>query len=89
MEFYGFGEGWLPEGFANQYMALSGLFVALDGINEKGFAMADLMAGDTVTTHQRTDNPDLTTTMAIRYLLNNAANVDEALELLAGIDMHS
>ena len=89
VEFYGFGEGWLPEGFANQYMALSGLFVALDGINEKGFAMADLMAGDTVTTHQRTDNPDLTTTMAIRYLLNNAANVDEALELLAGIDMHS
>ncbi|MBQ4231176.1 MAG: hypothetical protein II671_06460, partial [Salinivirgaceae bacterium] len=25
---FGFGDGWLPEGFANQYMALSCLFVA-------------------------------------------------------------
>ena len=47
------------------------------------------MAGDTIETHQRTEKPDLTTTGAIRYLLNNAANVDEALELLNGIDMHS
>ena len=89
VEFYGFGEDYKPEGFANQYMALTGLFVALDGINEKGFAMADLMAGDSVVTNQRTSKPDLTTTGAIRYLLNNAANVGEALELLKGIDMHS
>lgn len=89
VEYFGFGEDYLPEGFANQYMALSSLFVALDGINEKGFAMADLMAGDEVETHQRTSKPDLTTTMAIRYLLNNAANVDEALKLLNSIDMHS
>ena len=89
VEFYAFGEDYKPEGFANQYLALTGLFVALDGINEKGFAMADLMAGDTIVTHQRTQKPDLTTTGAIRYLLNNAANVDEALDLLKGIDMHS
>lgn len=89
VEFYGFGKDWLPEGFANQYMALSGLFFALDGINEKGFAIADLMAGDNVETHQRTGKPALTTSTAIRYLLNNAANVEEALELLKGIDMHS
>lgn len=88
-EFYGFGEGYLPEGFANQYMALSGLFFALDGINEKGFAIADLMAGDDVETHQRTGKPALTTSAALRYLLNKAANVDEALQLLRGIDMHS
>ena len=37
--FLGFGEGWLPEGFKNQYMALSVLFFALDGINEKGLAV--------------------------------------------------
>ena len=78
-----------PEGFTNQYLALAGLFCALDGINEKGLAMADLMAGDEVETHQRTDKPDLTTSAAIRYCLNKAANIDEALELLRGIDMHS
>ena len=89
VKFFGFGEDYKPEGFANQYMALSCLFFALDGINEKGLAIADLMAGDTTQTHQRTSKPDLTTTAAISYLLKNAANVDEALELLRGIDMHS
>jgi len=89
VEFYGFGEDYKPEGFMNQYLALTGLFVALDGINEKGFAIADLMAGDSIQTHQRTSKPDLTTTAAISYLLKNAANVDEALDLLRGIDMHS
>ena len=86
---YGFGEGYLPEGFQRQYMALSGLFVALDGINEKGFAIADLVAGDNAETHQNTGKPALTTTAALAYLLKRAANVDEAVELLKGIDMHS
>ena len=70
-------------------MCLTGLFVALDGINEKGLAIADLMAGDSIETHQRTSKPDLTTTGAICYLLKNAANVSEAIDLLKGIDMHS
>ena len=89
VEFFGFGNDWLPEGFVNQYMALSGLFFALDGFNEKGLAIADLMAGDDAETHQNSGKPALTTTSAICYLLKNAANVDEALELLRGIDMHS
>ena len=87
--FLGFGEGWLPEGMQNQFMALATLFFALDGINEKGLAVADLMAGDDAQTHQSSGKPALTTTSAICYLLKNAANVDEALDLLRGIDMHS
>ena len=89
VEFFGFGNDWLPEGFVNQYMALSGLFFALDGINEKGLAVADLMAGDEAVTHQDTGKPALTTTSAICYLLKNAATVNEALELLRRIDMNS
>ena len=89
VNFYGFGEDYKPEGFTNQYQALAGLFFALDGINEKGLAIADLMAGDTIQTNQRSSKPDLTTTVAISYLLKNAATVDEALNLLRGIDMHS
>ena len=89
VEFFGFGDGFKPEGFKNQYLALASLFCALDGINEKGLAIADLMAGDDVETHQNTNKPDLTTSAAICYLLKNAANVSEALELLKGIDMHS
>ena len=89
LDFLGFGKEWLPEGFKNQYMALSALFFALDGINEKGLAVADLMAGDDAQTHQDSGKPALTTTSAICYLLKNAATVDEALDLLRGIDMHS
>ena len=89
VEFLGFGDDWVPEGFVNQYLALSSLFFALDGINEKGLAVADLMAGDDAVTHQDTGKPALTTTSAISYLLKNAATVDEALELLRGIDMNS
>ena len=89
VEFFGFGEDWKPEGFVNQYMALSSLFFALDGINEKGLAVADLMAGDDAVTHQETGKPALTTTSAISYLLKNAATVDEALKLLREINMHS
>jgi predicted choloylglycine hydrolase len=89
VELYEFGKDYKPEGFKNQYLAMVGLFVALDGINEKGLAIADLIAGDSIETHQKSNKPDLTTTAAVRYMLNNAANVGEALELLKGIDMHS
>ena len=89
VNFFGFGDDYKPEGFTKQYLALASLFFALDGINEKGLAIADLMAGDTIQTNQRTSKPDLTTTVAISYLLKNAATVDEALNLLRGIDMHS
>ena len=89
VDYYGFGEDWLPEGFMNQYLSLTGLFFALDGVNEKGLAVADLMAGDDAVTNQDTGKPSLTTTSAIRYMLNKAATVDEALNLLRGIDMHS
>ena len=88
-DFFGFGDDYKPEGFRNQYMALTGLFMALDGLNEKGLAIAILDAGDKVVTHQSTSKPDLTTTTAVQYLLKNAANIDEALALLCDIDMNS
>lgn len=89
MDFLGFGEDWKPEGFANQYMAIAAIYVPLDGMNEKGLMIADLMAGDLVETHQNTEKPDLTTTTAIRAMLDYAANVDEAIALLEKYDMNS
>ena len=89
-DFFGFdGGNYKPEGFKNQYMALAGLFMALDGLNEKGLAIAVLDAGDKVVTRQDTNKPDLTTTTAVQYLLKNAANIDEALALLKASDMNS
>lgn len=88
-DFFGFGPGWKPERFTNQYLALATLFAALDGVNEKGLAVADLTAGENSETHQNNGKPDLTTTCAIKYLLKSAASVDEAVTLLEGIDFHS
>ena len=87
--FFGFGEDWKPEGFANQYLALSSLFVALDGINEKGLAVADLMVGEGEIHQNAAGKPALTTTCAIKYLLKSAADVEEAVTLLEGINHHS
>lgn len=88
-DFFGFGPGWKPEGFTNRYFALATLFAALDGVNEKGLAVADLTAGENSETHQDNGKPDLTTTCAIKYLLKTAASVDEAIVLLDRIDYHS
>ena len=85
----GMGDGWKPEGFMDKFKALSCLFFALDGINEKGLAIADLMAGDSEETHQDSGKPDLTTTSALKYMLSKAADIDEAVALLGTIDMHS
>lgn len=89
LDFLGFGEDWKPEGMGNQFMALAAVYLPLDGMNEKGLCIADLMAGDKVETHQDTDKPDLTITSAIRLLLDKAATVDEAVALLEQYDMNS
>lgn len=89
LDFLGFGENWKPEGFSNQYMALAAIYAPLDGINEKGLCVADLINGDNEQTHQQTDKADLTTSTAIRLLLDKAATVDEAVTLLEQYDMNS
>lgn len=89
LNFLGFGDDWKPEGVGNQMMALAAVYVPLDGMNEKGLCIADLMAGDKTETHQNTDKGDLTTVSAIRLILDHAATVDEAVALLNKYDMNS
>lgn len=90
LDFLGFDEGWTPDGsLMNRMMALAAIYVPLDGMNEKGLCVADLMAGDKEETHPDTGKPDLTVAAALRLLLDKAANVDEALALLEQYDIHS
>lgn len=67
---------------------LAALYAPLDGLNEAGLAVSVNMIQDSADIDQNTDKPDLTTTTAIRLLLDQAANVDEALELLSNYDLH-
>ena len=65
------------------------LYAPLDGMNEKGFCVSVNMIQDSDTINQNTDKPDITTTTAVRLLLNQAADVDEAVALLSEYDLHA
>ncbi len=69
--------------------AVVSLYAPLDGMNEKGLAVSVNMIQDSVSISQDTAKPDLTTTTAVRLLLDKAANVEEALDLLQQYDFHS
>lgn len=73
----------------NDVRTMAALYAPLDGMNEAGLAVSVNMIQDAATINQNTDKPDITTTTAIRLLLNQAANVEEALTLLAQYDMHA
>ena len=85
----GFSENYSPDGsMMERIQALAAIYFPLGGMNEKDLVV-DLLEEDTAETHQQTDKPDLTTTTAIRLLLDRAATVDEAISLLRQYDMNS
>lgn len=69
--------------------AIVSLYAPLDGMNERGLAVSVNMIQDSVSISQDTEKPDITTTTAVRLLLDKAADVEEALELLGRYDFHS
>lgn len=73
----------------NDIRTLAALYAPLDGMNEAGLAVSVNMIQDSATISQNTDKPDITTTTAIRLLLNKAASVDEAIQLLEQYDIHA
>ncbi len=90
LAFLGFGEDFLPmKSMISRLMLTACIYVPLDGCNEKGLYVADLVAGDQDVTNQQTDRTDVTTTTAIRVLLDKAATTAEAVALLGQWDMHS
>ncbi|MDO5521130.1 MAG: linear amide C-N hydrolase [bacterium] len=68
---------------------VTALYAPLDGMNEKGFCVSVNMIQDGATINQDTEKRDITTTTAVRLLLNNAATVEEAITLLQEYDLHS
>lgn len=88
-DFVGFGKDFKPDSFGRKYLMSAGLFVPLDGMNEKGLVISDLMAGDDEVTDQDNGKNDVTTTLAIRCILDFCADVPEAIEFLKSHDMHS
>lgn len=73
----------------DEIQALAGLYAPLDGVNEMGLAVSVNMIQDSDTIEQDTDKPDLTTTTTVRLLLDQAANVEEAVDLLSRYDLRA
>lgn len=86
----GLDRNWKPANkFPADAAALGLIYVPMDGMNEKGLYIADLMTGDREATAQERGKTSVTTTDAIRLILDKAATVDEAVKLLENHDMHS
>ena len=83
-------ENWAPSNdIRDDAIAIAGIYVPMDGMNEKGLYIANLQndteaqmpaAGDTTKKYVQT-------TVAIRYILDRCSTVDEAIEWLRTINM--
>ena len=84
----GYTAGSLNDGTTDLSMAAFFPYLLMDGMNEKGLSMSVLkLRGDPAL--QDTGKNKISTTVALRLVLDRAANVDEALELLDQYDMQS
>ncbi|MDO4554577.1 MAG: C45 family peptidase [Lachnospiraceae bacterium] len=72
----------------DEVKTLTAIYAPLDGMNEKGLAVSVNMIQDSADISQDKDKTDITTTTAVRLLLDQAASVEEALELLEAYDLH-
>lgn len=73
-------------GIKTKMACLTAPFICLDGINEKGVSIAVLTL-DSDPTRQHTGKPAISTTLAIRLVLDRAASTREAISLLQQYDM--
>lgn len=71
----------------NRLQTLLAPYCCMDGLNEKGLAVS-ILELKTGATNQSTGKKDISTTVAIRGLLDKCATVEEAVELLRSYDMH-
>ena len=82
LSFLGYSEDNLPDGgFFECFLTLAAPFLPFDGMNEKGLAITSLAVTEAEAPYY-SDKVTLNTTTAIRLVLDNAATVEEAVDLL-------
>ena len=89
MDFIQAGAGVNMEKLPDEMKTMAALYAPLDGMNEKGLCVSVNMIEDSAVIEQDTGKTDITTTTAVRLLLDQAADVDEALALLEQYDLHA
>ena len=76
----------LPDGLAAKALCLAAVYAPMDGMNEKGLCIS-IMALPKQAAWQDTGRPVAGTSILMRLILDRCATVDEALELVAGLDV--
>lgn len=85
--FLGMGEDWHPIAGMDGMTALASIYIPMDGMNEMGVCVADLVEIDGTTDMFDTEKSDLTIVAAIRLVLDYAKDTDEAVKLLSRYDV--
>ncbi len=75
--------------FLGRLALLAAPYMGVDGMNEKGLSVSLLNTDYTSTLHMNTEKPDIFISVAVRLLLDKAATVDEAINILSKYDMNT
>ena len=86
MSHFGYSLDKLPEKFMSRLSCLAAVYAPVDGINEKGLCTS-IMALPKQAAQQDTPKPNVGTTIIMRLWLDRCATVQEALDLLAAVDV--
>lgn len=88
LSFIGYNEDYLPNALSfDSFLTLAAPFLPFDGMNEKGLAIA-LLAVPEVQLANDPSKITLNTTTAIRLVLDKAATIEEAVELLKNYNIY-
>lgn len=88
MAFVSNDTSWAPtSSVENDALALGAIYVPMDGMNEKGLYIANLQNDTEPTIQDAAEKHFVQTTVAMRYILDRAATVDEAVAFLESINM--
>ena len=88
LTYAGYSKDKLPHGLSfDSFLTLAAPYLPFDGINEKGVTIALLAVPEANLTFSES-KVTLNTTTAIRLVLDKAANVDEAVELLKNYNIY-
>lgn len=85
--FLGLKQGFYTDGQTDLSILMALPYAPLDGINEDGFAMGVLALDGKPTRQAEPGKKRIGTSVAIRMLLDNASDVDSAIELLKKYNM--
>ena len=86
MSHFGYSLDKVPDSFLSSLSCLASVYAPVDGINEKGLCTS-IMALPKQAAQQDTDSHDIGTTIIMRLWLDRCATVQEALDLLATLDV--